>query len=120
MAAEFEDIPTLDGWVNLTEAAEMIGITRQHAHKKVRLANEGKPNGWKSVRRVGSKPMYVVSLSEIAEMLETAEGTVPVETNLVKGTLSPEDRERWLKNHGQTRAECTDQVILMAIGSGFA
>ena len=52
MAAEFENIPVLDGWVNLTEAAEMIGITRQHAHKKARLANEGKSNGWKSIRRV--------------------------------------------------------------------
>ena len=72
MAAEFENIPVLDGWVNLTEAAEMIGITRQHAHKKARLANEGKPNGWKSIRRIGTKPMYVVSVSEIADMLSAS------------------------------------------------
>jgi hypothetical protein len=69
MAAEFENIPVLDGWVNLTEAAEMIGITRQHAHKKARLANEGKSNGWKSIRRVGTKPMYLVSTEEIGEIL---------------------------------------------------
>lgn len=69
MAAEFENIPVLEGWVNLTEAAEMIGITRQHAHKKARLANEGKPNGWKSIRRVGTKPMYLVSTEEIDEIL---------------------------------------------------
>ena len=68
MAAEFENIPVLDGWVNLTEAAEMIGITRQHAHKKARLANEGKPNGWKSIRRVGTKPMYLISTTEIADL----------------------------------------------------
>lgn len=72
MAAEFENIPVLDGWVNLTEAAEMIGITRQHAHKKARLANLGKPNGWKSIRRVGTKPMYVVSLDEISEILSSS------------------------------------------------
>ena len=72
MAAEFENIPVLDGWVNLTEAAERIGITRQHAHKKARLANEGKPNGWKSIRRIGTKPMYVVSVSEIADMLSAS------------------------------------------------
>ena len=69
MAAEFENTPVLDGWVNLTEAAEMIGITRQHAHKKARLANEGKPNGWKSIRRIGTKPMYLVSTEEIVEIL---------------------------------------------------
>ena len=69
MAAEFENIPVLDGWVNLTEAAEMLGVTRQHAHKKARLASEGKPNGWKSIRRVGTKPMYIVSLEEIGKNL---------------------------------------------------
>lgn len=73
MAAEFENIPVLDGWVNLTEAAEMIGITRQHAHKKARQANEGQPNGWKSIRRIGSKPMYVVSIAEIADLQATGE-----------------------------------------------
>lgn len=72
MAADLDNIPTLDGWVNLTEAAEMIGITRQHAHKKARLANEGKPNGWKSIRRVGNKPMYVVSLEEVEQMCQSA------------------------------------------------
>lgn len=60
-------------WINLI-AAEMIGITRQHAHKKARLANEGKPNGWKSIRRVGRKPMYVISLGEIEKMRESASG----------------------------------------------
>lgn len=72
MAAEFENIPVLEGWVNLTEAAEMIGITRQHAHKKARLANEGKPNGWKSIRRVGTKPMYLISLEEIEQIRRAA------------------------------------------------
>lgn len=123
MAAEFENIPALEGWVNLTEAAEMIGITRQHAHKKARLANEGKPNGWKSIRRVGSKPMYVVSTREIGEILAAAttgsDGAEPVVTDLMKGTLSPEDRLLWLKNH-RMPPETTDEDILMAMGSGFA
>jgi hypothetical protein len=69
MGAEFTNLPVLDGWVNLTEAAEMLGITRQHAFKKTRLANEGQPGGWMTVRRVGSKPMYVVSTQEIADLL---------------------------------------------------
>jgi len=69
MAAEFTNLPVLAGWVNLTEAAEMLGITRQHAFKKTRLANAGQPGGWKTVHRVGSKPMYVVSTQEIADLL---------------------------------------------------
>lgn len=73
MAAEFENIPVLDGWVNLTEAAEMIGFTRQHAFKKARQANEGHPNGWKTIRRIGSKPMYVVSIAEIADLQAASE-----------------------------------------------
>ena len=73
MAAEFENIPALDGWVNLTEAAEMIGFTRQHAFKKARQAKEGHPNGWKTIRRIGSKPMYVVSIAEIADLQKASE-----------------------------------------------
>jgi hypothetical protein len=69
MAAEFTELPVLAGWVNLTEAAELLGITRQHAFKKTRLANAGHPGGWKTVHRIGSKPMYVVSTQEIAELL---------------------------------------------------
>lgn len=73
MAAEFENFPALDGWVNLTEAAEMLGFTRQHAFKKARQANEGHPNGWRTIRRIGSKPMYVVSIAEIADLQATGE-----------------------------------------------
>lgn len=69
MGAELNNIPKLDGWVNLTEAAEMLGITRQHAFKKARQANAGLSSGWKTVRRIGSKPMYVVSTAEIEDIL---------------------------------------------------
>lgn len=123
MGAELHNIPQLDGWVNLTEAAEMLGITRQHAFKKARKANDGHPNGWRTIRRVGSKPMYVISTKEIEEMLEdaaseTIEGE-PVVTDLWKGTLSREDREEWLKSHSQNSEEWTDQDILVAMGSGY-
>lgn len=114
MGAELNNIPKLDGWVNLTEAAEMIGITRQHAFKKARQADDGHPNGWKTIRRVGSKPMYVVSTAEIAE-LQAARGD---KTDLTEGTLSREDRELWLENHRQPDST-TDDEILMAMGSGF-
>ena len=71
MAEKLGNLPVLDGWVNLTEAAEMIGITRQHAYKKARLANEGKSGGWATVCRLGTKPCYVVSLAEIEAIQAT-------------------------------------------------
>lgn len=53
------DVPVLPGWVNLTEAAEMIGVSRQHSY---RMARDGK---WKSLHRIGSKEFYVVSVEEV-------------------------------------------------------
>ena len=116
MGAELNNIPTLDGWVNLTEAAEMLGFTRQHAFKKAHQANDGHPSGWKTIRRIGSKPMYVVSTAEIEELL-TARAD---KTNLVAGTLSRADRELWLKNHSMKSEEWSDEDILHAIGAGMA
>lgn len=69
MAAHLKNIPVLDGWVNLTEAAEILGISRQHAYKKAKLTSEGKRGGWKSVRQLGDKSFYVVSTEELAELL---------------------------------------------------
>ncbi|MBA4248550.1 MAG: hypothetical protein C0444_09705 [Microbacterium sp.] len=114
MGAELNNIPQLDGWVNLTEAAEMLGITRQHAFKKVRQANDGHPSGWRTIRRVGSKPMYVISTAEIADLQSASDS----KTDLMKGTLSRADRELWLRNH-RLPDSTTDEDILMAMGSGF-
>ena len=67
MSAKLDNIPKLDGWVNLTEASEILGITRQHAYKMARLANEGKSGGWRTLHQIGTKPTYVVSVTEIQE-----------------------------------------------------
>jgi hypothetical protein len=114
MGAELRNIPALEGWVNLTEAAEMLGITRQHAFKKARQANDGHPSGWKTIRRVGSKPAYVVSTAEIAAIQAARRNT----TDLAGGTLSKRDREIWLENH-RLPESTTDEEILMAMGAGF-
>lgn len=53
------DVPVLPGWVNLTEAAEMIGVSRQHSY---RMARDGK---WTTLHRIGTKEFYVVSLEEV-------------------------------------------------------
>lgn len=55
------DIPVLDGWVPLSEAADLIGISRQHAW---RMATASPPK-WKTVHRVGTSGVYVVSLEEV-------------------------------------------------------
>lgn len=60
------DVPTLKGWVNITEAAEMLGITRQHSYKKA--TQFGRPGGWRTLHRVGTQPAYVVAIEEIEEL----------------------------------------------------
>lgn len=62
--SEDPTVPVLNGWVNITEAADMLGITRQHGYK---LASH---NGFKSLHKVGNQPAYVISTVEIAEMIE--------------------------------------------------
>jgi hypothetical protein len=69
VSAKLDNIPVLEGWVNLTEAAEQLGISRQHAYKMAKLANEGKRGGWRTLHQLGTKPSYVVSTQEILDRL---------------------------------------------------
>jgi excisionase family DNA binding protein len=48
-----EDIPLLDGWVTLPEAAQRLGISRQYAYK---LASDGY---FQSLRRLGESVLVV-------------------------------------------------------------
>jgi len=75
MAAHLNNIPVLEGWVNLTEAAEILGISRQHAYKKAKLSSEGKRGGWNSVHQLGNKSFYVVSTAELDEILSSRRPT---------------------------------------------
>lgn len=58
-------IPTLEGWVNITEAADMLGISRQHSW---RMATSDPPK-WKTVHRIGTSGVYVVATSEVEERM---------------------------------------------------
>lgn len=60
-------VPVLEGVVSLTEAGEMLGYARQHAY---RMARNGR---FRSLARIGSSHMFVVSTKEIQEMLEQRE-----------------------------------------------
>lgn len=81
MSAKLENIQPLDDWVNLTEAAEILGITRQHAYKRAKHTSQGRPGGFKTLRQIGTKPSYVVRRSELTRELEgkvVEEGEAPV------------------------------------------
>lgn len=62
--SEDPSVPTLEGgWITLTEAAEVLGITRQHSYKRA------KNGGYKTIRRIGTSPAFVVNRSELEEIL---------------------------------------------------
>lgn len=61
--SEDPDVPMLEGWVNLTEGADLLGITRQHAYK---TAKQGK---YKTLHKIGHQPSYVIATTEIDEIL---------------------------------------------------
>jgi hypothetical protein len=62
--SENKSIPVLDDWVGITEAAELLGYTRQHTY---RSAQFGK---FKSLHRIGDSVFCVISKAEIASILE--------------------------------------------------
>jgi hypothetical protein len=70
MGAKLDNIKTLDDWVNLTEAAEILGITRQHAYKRAKRTSQGLTGGFKTLRQIGTKPSYVVSRKELQGELD--------------------------------------------------
>jgi flavin-dependent dehydrogenase len=61
--SEDPNVPILDGWVNLTEAALLLGITRQHAYKRATQ------DGFKTLHKVGHQPSYVIATQEIDQIL---------------------------------------------------
>ena len=59
------DLPVLAGWVSLTEAATILGVSRQYASKQAATG------GFRSVHRIGASPSFVVSIFEVEAMLAT-------------------------------------------------
>lgn len=55
-------LPRIPGWVALTEAGDLLGVSRQHAY---RMARE---RTFKSLARVGDSFTIVVSTDEVEEM----------------------------------------------------
>lgn len=61
--------PKLEGFITLAEAAEHIGVSRQHSW---RMAAGGK---WKTLHRIGNSDVYVVSVEEVAQKHYRRHGT---------------------------------------------
>ena len=59
------EVPILEGWCTFSEAAEALGISKQGIHKKV-----FGENAFKTVRAVGSKPLYLLWREEVEELVE--------------------------------------------------
>lgn len=53
------DIPVLDGWVAITEAASILGFTRQYCY---RLAQNGY---FETLHRIGESATFVISREEL-------------------------------------------------------
>ena len=54
-----ESIPVLSGWVAITEAAKLLGFTRQYCY---RLAQNGY---FDSIHRLGDSSTFVISTAEL-------------------------------------------------------
>jgi excisionase family DNA binding protein len=67
-----EDIPLLDGWVTLPEAAQRLGISRQYAYK---LASDGY---FRSLRRLGESVLVVGTWDVIDKQNERKKGLTHV------------------------------------------
>lgn len=54
------DVPVLEGWVNLTEAAAVMSVSRQYVHK---LAQQG---SFPSLHKIaGARDTFIVSRDEV-------------------------------------------------------
>lgn len=63
-ARKVDDLPVLDGWMTLEEAATELGVSRQTAHKYV---FDQRPR-LTTATRVGRKPYILVRTAEVAEI----------------------------------------------------
>jgi hypothetical protein len=63
------NVPRLEGWITLTDASEILGISRWAVHKMC-MPTARKPPVLKTVRYVGdpSRPVYIVREAEVKQL----------------------------------------------------
>lgn len=60
-------IPELEGWITTTDAAGILGVSKQAIHKMI---DAGKIS---TSRKIGKKPLYVMREEEISKIHEDKE-----------------------------------------------
>ena len=79
-ARKVEDLPVLEGWMTLEEAATELGVSRTTVHKYV---FDQRPK-LTTVTRIGRKPYLIVRTAEVAQLqrelsAQRSVAAVPVE-----------------------------------------
>lgn len=54
-----DEAPTLEGWVTASDAAELLGMSRQAFNRKMHRGD------FTRLRTLGSKPIFVVARDEV-------------------------------------------------------
>lgn len=79
-----DEVEALEGWLTLSDVAEVLQISRQALHKQI-FAESGKPRPaktrlLKTVRKVGrsEKPPYLFLESEVMALLAKRRGTTSI------------------------------------------
>lgn len=57
-----KEIPVLAGWITLAEAAERLGVSRTYMYRKAKKMS--------SIHRLGNQSSYVVSVSEVENLVQ--------------------------------------------------
>lgn len=86
------DVPKLEGWATFPEAAAELGVTKQAIHKMVFENGE-----FQSLRAVGSKPVYVISIEEVQAKKESRH------TAALERQQKREEREARLEQRRQAK-----------------
>lgn len=73
MGESLDSLPQLDGWLGITEAAEVLGISRQCSFRMAKRTNDGLDGGWQTIHQVGTKPHYLIRVDEVLARKQLAE-----------------------------------------------
>lgn len=68
------EIPRLEGWLSVPEAAFALGVSKQMIHKMIHSLNVF--NCERDVRKVGDKPMYLVRESAVEALRKSRDGAI--------------------------------------------
>lgn len=69
----YTEIPRLEDWLSIPEAADKLGVSKQMIHKMIHSLNVFDLT--KDVRKIGEKPMYILREAAVESLKESRRGT---------------------------------------------